>query len=579
MTAALFWFFFPPANENPRLVVRSSIPVAPAVHLESGNVGATVLAISPDGTHLAFVAQKDGETLLHVRSLERPEAVALAGTEGAHKPFFSPDGQWVAFFSQQKLKKISVTGGNPQVLADAEAGVGGAWSQDGMIIFTPIPGSGLVRVAANGGPVEVLTTPDADRDEAGHLLPSFLPGERDVLFSIELAGKSFAEAQIAVLSLDTGRFKVLIDGAFFARYAASGHLVYGRDGAILAAPFDPSSLELTGPAVQVVDDITWTQEEGAKHFDFSRDGSLAYVRGGVTSLDSNLVWVDRKGVSKVLPAPPRRYAQPRISPDGSRVAVEIVGANDHVWLLDLARGTLTRQSFDNENLIPVWRPDGRAVAIGFHTVDHPPNLRLLSMDGSGTREPLLESELTQFPTSWSPDGDRLAYIERSLETGRDIWILQLEGDKRPIPFQATPFEETHAMFSPDGEWLAYVSDETGRSEVYVRALNGTEKHQVSSGGGTEPVWARNGRELFYLNGNKMMTVAVETQPTFRPGATQLLFQKASAEDPFSQLNATYDVSPDGRRFLMVEPVDPFRATEITLVLNWFQELKRLVPGE
>ena len=586
VTAALFWFLFRSANEDSRPVVRSSIPVAPAEYLESGKVGAAILAISPDGTHVAYTAETNGEILLHVRALERPEAVALAGTQGAHRPFFSPDGQWVGFFSGQKLKKISVAGGNPQVLADAEHGQGGAWSQDGTIIYAPIPGGGLARVAANGGPIEVLTTPDADRDEAGHLLPSFLPGERDVLFSIELPGKSNAEAKIAVLSLDAGSFKVLVDGAPFARYAPSGHLVYGREGTILAAPFDLSSLELTGPAVRVVDDITWTREDGVK-FDFSRNGSLVYVRGGETSVDSNLAWVDRKGVSEVLPAPERRYTQPSLSPDGSRVAVAIQGANDHVWLLDLARGTLTRQSFDNENLIPVWRPDGRAVAIGFHAVGRPPTLHLLFMDGSGRRERLLESELTQsltswftqFPTSWSLDGNRLAYIERSLETGRDIWILQLEDDKQPIPFQATPFEETHAMFSPDGEWLAYVSDETGRSEVYVRALNGTEKHQISSEGGTEPVWSRNGKELFYRNGNRMMAVAVETQPTFRPGATSLLFQKASAGRYFSDLNANYDVSLDGRRFLIVEPVDPFRPTEITLVQNWFEELKRLVPTE
>jgi len=249
---------------------------------------------------------------------------------------------------------------------------------------------------------------------------------------------------------------------------------------------------------------------------------------------------------------------------------------DDVWLLDSTRGTLARQTLENENLFPLWSPDESHAVMSYQATG-PPNLHILTLDGNGETTRLLESEHEQFPTSWSANGRFIAYTDYNPETGPDIWIVDMEGEALGTPFQATAFQETHGVFSPDGKWLAYVSNETGRKEGYVRSASGPGKHLLSVDGGNEPVWARNGAELFYRNQNKMMVVAVETEPIFRPQTLQLLFEKAATRNLNETLVAQYDVSLDGQRFLMLEPVEPVDATEITLVQNWFQELKRLAP--
>jgi Tol biopolymer transport system component len=290
-----------------------------------------------------------------------------------------------------------------------------------------------------------------------------------------------------------------------------------------------------------------------------------------------MVWVDRKGVEQALPAPARTYRFPRVSPDGQRVAATIDESESHIWLYDLRRETLTRWTFgEGINLLGAWSPDGKRIAFQSNR-DGPTNVYSQLADGGGGLERLTTSEYINAPNSWSPDGQALAFIEIHPDTGYDIWVLRMN-DRKAQPFLSTRFNESAPQFSPDGHWLAYISDEFGRFEIYVQPYPGPGgKWQVSTEGGTEPVWNRNGRELFYRQGNKMMAVELTTQPSFSPGKPKMLFEAPYVPTPATFPN--YDVSPDGQRFLMLKPSESAEAapTQINVVLNWFEELKQKVP--
>jgi serine/threonine-protein kinase len=354
-------------------------------------------------------------------------------------------------------------------------------------------------------------------------------------------------------------------------------LVYARAGELLAVPFDLRRLEVTGPPVSVLEGVGMKPSSGTADFSLSGDGSLAYVPGGSGVGEGTLLWVDRKGAAQALPAPPRAYVSPRLSPDGQRLAVGIQGTNPGLWLYDLARGTLTRLT-ESYYISPIWTPDGKRLTFGSE-VGGTFNLYWMLADGSGAPERLTTSENFQYPGSWSPDGQWLAFSEPDPTTGYDIWVLGLRGDRKPRPFLQTPSNEAGPIFSPDGRSLTYVSDESGRQEVYVRPFPGPGgKIPISTDGGTQPVWARNGRELFYRNGDKMMLAAVETRPVFTAAKPRLLFE-AHYETGFSPFEPDYDVSPDGQRFLMVKGSEQeSAATELNVVLNWSDELRRLAPA-
>ncbi|MCK5353217.1 PD40 domain-containing protein, partial [bacterium] len=410
--------------------------------------------------------------------MDRLEATAIPGTEGGHGPFFSPDGQSVGFVVGYDLKKVSVSGGAPQILAEVPPVTRGAsWGPDDTIIFTPDPDVGLSRISAvgntlpsaafSGAPInrwgQDLTTPDPTKGEYSHRWPQFLPGGKAVLFTIDTGG-SFDEARIAMLSLETGDVRVLLDGGTNARYSPTGHIVFARAGALLAVPFDLERLELTGSRdpVTVVDGILM-EPGGAAHFAFSDDGSLAYVPGGMLVSDRKLVWVSRQGEIEPLPAEPRVYTSPSLSPDGQQVAVIIREGSDYdVWISEVARGTLTPlTSHPGEDHAPIWTPDGKQVTfMSDMGGDGVPTLWWRPADRSGPQEQLWKladtvRALARAPSSWSPDGQTLAFTELfrpGTESG--IWLLPREGEEEPWVFLDTEFEESGAMFSPDGRWLA-----------------------------------------------------------------------------------------------------------------------------
>jgi serine/threonine-protein kinase len=473
-----------------------------------------------------------------------------------------------------------MSGGAPSTLcspllpADVRAVTarGASWSADGNIIFTPSLGvSGLFRVSANGGTPNALTRPDLKKGEISHRWPEILPGGKAVLFT-SWTGGNFDDARIEVLSLRTGEQRVVLQGGTDARYVPTGHLVYGRAGELWAVPFDLERLQVTGPPVSILQGVMMHSTTGAVDFTSSIDGSLAYVPGGPKGGEGTLVWVDRTGAAQALPAPPRVYTAPRLSPDGRRVALGITATTQGLWVYDLTRGTLTRLA--ETGPFPVWTPDGKRLAF---TLPGPWNIFWMPSDGSGAPERVTTSQNAQWPGSWSPDGRRLAFTEADPTTGYDIWVLTIEGEGKAQPFLQTPSNESAPMFAPDGRWLAYQSDETGRKEIYVRPFPGPGgKYQISTEGGTESVWARNGRELFYRNGDKMMAAAVETKPVFAAAKPRLLFE-APYEPALYTFPADYDVSPDGQRFLMVKASEAESVAQINVVLSWFEDLKRRVP--
>ena len=547
------------------------------------------LALSPDGTKLVYAATR-APSQLHLRRFEALQATPMPGTERGQAPFFSPDGQWIGFFADNKLKKVSTEGGPPVTLADAPLGRGGSWALDGTIVFSPSATSGLMRLSDGGGNVETLTTPDAAGGQRTHRWPEVLPGGKAVLFLIgKLTSPSFFDdSQIAVLSLDSRKYRVVLEHAAMARYAAttdsSGYIIYAHSGDLFALPVDLKRLEVTGRAVPVVQGVSEVEGNGAAHFALSRNGSLIYCPGGPENENGNLIWLNRKGDEQAIPAPPRPYSVTSLSPDGKRVAVNTfstrVGALGDIEIYDFAHNTLNRRTFTGDNNeVPIWTPDGKRVAF-YSARAQNPGLYREPADGSQPPQLLTPMASNGAPTSFSPDGKFLAFIQQGVQTGADIWVLPLEGERKPRPFAQERFNEGWASFSPDGRWLAYMSDESGQGEIYVRPFPGPGgKWQVSSGGGNYPVWARSGRELFYVNGDKLMTAPVETSPTFSSGTPHLLFVKASLLIPQTlglgpYFAKPYDADPDGKRFLVVKQ-SVSAPTQINVVLNWFEELKKL----
>jgi serine/threonine-protein kinase len=558
----------------PRPVTRAVITLPPGQRL--AGLDQPCVALSPDGTRLAYVAVQGGTQQLYLRAMDSLEARPIPGTDGATGPFFSPDGQWLGFFAGQKLKKVSVSGGIGTTLADVPFPLGGSWDSHGVIAFAPSVGSAIKQVPEAGGAPQPLTR--LEKGEIAHRWPEFLPDGKAMLFTAGPTSINWTNAQVAVRSVGTGEQQNLIQGGTQPHYAPTGHLVYAQGGSLMAVPFDSQRLAVTGTEVPLVEGILQSTTTGVAQYSISATGSLVYIPGGVQATQYRLVWVNRKGAEQPVAAPARAYVFPRLSPDGRRLAVTIQGQEVQLWLYDLSRETLTRFAFEGKfNTNPAWTPDGKRIAFNSNK-EGPVNLFWQLADGTGGLERLTTSEYLHFPMSWSPNGQVLAFVEITPTTGYDIWMLGL-GDRKAQPFLRTPFNESVPMFSPDGRWLAYISNESGRWEVYVQPYPGSGgKWQISTEGGTEPVWNRNGRELFYRNGDKMMAVDIAAQPSFTAGKPRVLFAGHYVPPPGTTPN--YDVSPDGQRFLMVKPNETGDASpaQINVVLNWFEELKRLVPA-
>jgi serine/threonine-protein kinase len=552
-------------------VTRTVIALPPDQQFASADQ--PLVAISPDGKELAYIADLGGIPQLFVRAMDGLEARVIPGTYGAFSPSFSPDSQWLGFFQSGSLKKLSVSGGAGITLSPAILGngpFGFSWSSQGTIIFSPFGQGPLHQISDQGGNSVALTK--MENADVTHRWPEVLPGGQAVLF---VGASGPTDIRIAVRSLRTREQRNLVQGGTYPSYAPTGHLIYAQGATLMAAPFDLERLQIRGAAVPMIEGLVVAQN-GAAQYSFSHTGTLVYVSGGSTTAQRKLVWVNRNGSEQVLGAPVREYGYPRISPDGKRVAVEV---ESQIWLYDLARDTLSRFTFEGStNQNPAWTPDGKRIAF-YSNKDGPANIFWQLADGSGGLERLGTSQNGQVPRSFSPDGQVLAFHENNPVTKKDIWILRLN-DRKAEPFLRTAFNEGGPTFSPDGHWLAYISDESGRQEIYVQPYPGSGgKYQISTEGGSEPAWNRNGRELFYRSGAKMMAVELATQPTFSAGKPKVLFEGRyfAIQPPLT--GTAYDVSPDGQRFLMVKENEAATSRmQINVVQNWFEELKRRVPA-
>ena len=551
-----------PSAERP--VVRLAIPLPPPETVDEW----PPVAISPDGRQLAYVAVRAGRSQICLRTVDRLEAKPIPGTEGGHVPFFSPDGLWLGFFveNEWKRKKVLLSGGAPLTLSVGAIGRGASWSSDGTIVFPKNLFSGLDRSSAEGGMPEVLTTLDASRLESSHRFPEVLPGGQAIVFTVKTdETQAWDDARIEAFSLRTRERSVLIMGGTNARYAG-GHLIYARAGALWAAPFDPVRLKVAGPSVLVLEGVSSSATYGSADFGVSRDGSLVYVPGKLRGTDRRLVRVNRLGKTRPLTDSRRAFSSLSLSADGRRLALTIEAANDQVWVYDMERGTLSPQTLRGNNNEAIWTPDGSRLT--FTSVQGKPNLFWQPADGSGPAERLTKSAHMQTAQAWSPDGKTLV-LQESGPTTAELWILQVDGDRKPRPFLTGPSNKYQARLSPNGRWLAYVSDESRRDEVYVTGFPGSGgRWRISTDGGNRPVWARNGRELFYWSGDGMMAVAVTTDATFGASKPRLLFGAKALPDP------SYDVTAEGE-FLMIEPGESDTPpTQINVVLNWLQEVRQ-----
>jgi Tol biopolymer transport system component len=525
-------------------------------------------SISPDGRRLVYGTSTEGKQQLWIRQLDSLTAQPLPGTDKAFgRVVWSPDSRYICFFADGKLKKMDLSGGPAQPLADAPDPAGGSWNQDGVIVFSPSGTGPLYRVSATGGEVKQLTTLDESRRETSHRSPFFLPDGRHFLYIVRSV-QPRENNEIYVGSLDSKEPKRITSADSDASYAPPGYVLFVREGTLMAQTFDADRREVTGEAFPIIERIRFRPGPGLAEFSVSSNGVLVYMTGNL--VPNQLTWFDRSGKQLGTAGPPGAYNFPRLSPDEKRVAVERIdppAVSSDIWLIELARSVASRFTSDPGNdFFPVWSPDGSRIAFSSNR-EGQFNLYQKLSSGAGGDEELLKSGETKFMEDWSPDGQFILYRTQGGKTRADIWVLPLFGDRKPSSLLQTDFAENWARFSPNGKWIAYQSDETRTREVYVREFQGSSgSWRVSTGGGVIPRWRRDGKELFYNGGGKLMAVDVkENGSSFEAGIPKVLFEGIRA--------LSYDVSGDGQRFLIAVPVEESTPESITVVLNWTADLK------
>ncbi len=575
--------------------VRLRVEVSPEQPLNLGGteVGGAAAVLSPDGSKLVFVAGSGSARRLYLRPLDQIEATPLSGTEGARAPFFSPDGQWIGFFTDDELKKVSVSGGAPLTLCETRVNRGGTWNREGIIVFALHTTTGLSRIAATGGLPEPITEPK--EGERSHRWPWFLPDGKHVLFIVQEEGESYGDATIEAVNIETGERTAVHEGGTYPRYLPTGHLAFVRDGTLFAVPFDADRLEVTGVPAPLLEGISSSEAvdtgNGTGHYAFSEDGSLVYLTGAPLTADYSIVWADRKGETRPLVADLGFYLQVQFSPDSTRLAVTKIAPDPDIWVYEIEREVMTRLTFEGTNMFPVWSPDGRWIAFASDRHGGAMNLYVKRSDGAGEAIRLTESDNRQESFSFSPDQRFLAFHEIAPDKRRDVKILPLKGEDlsqpepgEPQTFLSTPREEGAPVFSPDGRWIAHLSDESGPVEAYVRPFPGPGgKWQISTEGASVPYWTKGGREIVYRVGfqSKWMAVPISVRgDSLRPGRPTELF-----EGPFINrgVSGDYHVTPDGSRFIVfqrpeAQEEEQEAPTHVNLILNWFQEVRRLAPA-
>jgi len=567
-----------------RRTTTSSLPVVRFDVAPSNRTGLSLIrypavAISPDGSTLAFLANSDGVTRLYVRRRDDTEVRMIPGTERALDATFSADGQWIAFVADFTLKKVPLNGPVVSLTKIADSR-GLSWLADDSLVYTPDAVGGVFQISANGGEPHPITKVDEAKKERSHRWPQALPGGKAVLFTVGTQDKpdDYDGANIEAVVVATGERKLVIQGASVARYVPTGHLIFARDGVLYAVGFDINRLAVNGKPVPILVGVAGDKTTGAVHFAISNDGTLAYLPGNSNSGQRTLSWVDKKGSQTPVNIPPGQFNDVCISPDGTRVAlIQGSSMSGDVWVYDFARATLTRLTFTTTNATPVWSADGKHV---YYTSTDSTGSTILRKpaDGSQDAEKIVSINHQAFLKGILPDGET-AVIDGNRQTAdANIYTIALKAGAIPTALVNTQFNEYAASASPNGRWLAYQSNESGRPEIYVRELVGSGgRWPISTGGGEEPRWSPDGKELYYRVDNQLMVVPIETSSSFHAGTPTNLFNEVY--DLRSNSGQTYTVDPRGGRFLMIRPPKEDSSAHIRVVVNWFEELRRLVPAK
>ncbi len=539
------------------------------------------IAVSPDGSTLAYVATSNGIANLYIRKRDDTEARVLAGTEGASDPVFSPNGRWIAFIADFTLKKVPVDGPVSTVIKVGDAR-GISWANDDTLIYSPESAGGLAEISANGGEPKQVSKLDESKKERTHRWPQVLPGGKAVIFTVGTLDTpdSYERSNIEAIILATGERRIVLQGASMARYVSTGHLVFARGGGLYAQGIDVGTLAIRGKAEPILQGVAGDETTGAVHFSVADDGTLVYVPGGPGSNQRRLFWADRTGNFLPINIPAAQYNDIRFSPDGSRVAL-LTGSSGSgdVWVYDLARASSTRLTFNLSNASPVWSQDGKTIYYTeIHSAaDTKSNLLRKPADGSQEAEVVTSVQLTAYIKALMPDGSS-AILDYQMNTNSgDIIQLALQPNAQLKRLLNTRFNEYAAALSPDGRWLAYQSNESGRPEIFVRDVSETAgRWPISTDGGEEPHWSHDGHELYYRNGGSFMSVSIDAGSAFKVGTPKELFK--GVYDLRSNSGVTYDVDPKGGRFLMIRTIEDSSApSPVRVVLNWFSELRRVAP--
>jgi serine/threonine protein kinase len=554
-------------RENPP--IRFAILPPPGTSLNST---LRAVAISRDGTRIAFsAAGSDGPRLYH-RDMNSASTVAINGSDGAVNPAFSPDGRSLAFYAAGKLKKIALDGGTAVVIAEGIAYPKGlSWGTDHNIYYGPSFSSGILRVSDGGGTPQAVTKLQADKGELADFSPDLLPDGKTLLFTA-FSGGNLDEGALVAQKIGSDERKVIVPKGADAHFFAPNHLLYMMAGNLMAVEFDPAKLETRGSPIVVVQDVQ--PATGSAQYDVSDNGTLIYVNGGKQAVENSLVLAEHDAKVQPLPVKPNLYESPRFSPDGKLLALTVRLPDPDIWVYDIERGALRRITFaPGEDELPVWSPDGKRIAFASNGRQQ---AFMVAVDGSGQEEPLMKNESHFHLQSWSPDGKLIAY-ERLGSSGQyEIWMLPLSGDRKPYPYLVSQFHVSQPAFSVDGNWLAYTSNESGRAEVYVQRFPGPgEKIQVSTDGGNHPVWSRDGKQLVYENAGTLWATEVMVSP-FRVGKSRVLYQGDIWNDA---AGPNYTLAPGGHRIVVVERIKDPDGGNVKVVVNWNQELQALAGSK
>lgn len=569
-----------PAELKP--LVRLEVDLGRDVYLNA--LGGADIIVSPDGTRIAYLSRNH----LFTRTLDQTSATELPITPGATSPFFSPDGQWIGFIAGGKLRKISVEGGAEVVLCDASSSYTGAdWGEDGNIVASLRISGGLSRVPSAGGAPTAIT--ELVGEERTHRWPQIMPGGKAILFTVENFTVGFDDANIEVVSLTDHRRKTLQRGGTYGRYLASpggkGYLTYVNRGTLFAVPFDTEKLETSGSPIPVLQQVSYSAMFGSAKLSFSRTGTLVYRSRELDASRVVIQWLDSQGKSQVLLDKPGLFVNPHFSPNGDRLAVANDDVHSGIWIYDIQRDTLSPLTGERNGTHPVWTPDGRYIVY-----QAPDGISFARADGGSSPQALTQSKEFQYPSAFSPDGQQLAFYQGGPK-GFDLWTMPVErqGEKlkagTPELFQHTSFGERGASFSPDGRWLAYSSNESGSSQVYVRAFPDKGGHwQVSSDGGTSPIFSRNGKDIFFFDvpDDRIMVASYSVSgDSFVAEKPRPWSQQSVALTMGGAVGAQYDVARDGKRIAVGTYAGGSTqqdAGHVIFLENFIDELQRKIPS-